>query len=97
MCKEGCCKKGCMGKKISKVLVIVGGLNWGLVGIGMMINKSWNLVNMIFGSMPTLEAIIYILVGASAVMLILCCKCKKCIVGKCGGGYCGSMPAEPKM
>jgi len=96
MCKNGCCKKGCCGKKISKVLLIVGGFNWGLVGLGMLLNKSWNLVNMIFGSMPTVEGIIYLLVGISAVMLIIGCKCKKCSTG-CEGGSCGSMPTEPKM
>lgn len=42
-------------------LVIIGALNWGLVGL-----FGLNLVSMIFGSMG-LENIIYILVGAAAV------------------------------
>jgi uncharacterized membrane protein YuzA (DUF378 family) len=79
--------KGCSPIKIAKWLVIIGGVNWGFVGLGMLIGKSWNLVNMIFGGMPSIEAIIYVLVGVAAVMKIFGCKCKKC--DKCPGGVCG--------
>jgi len=48
---------------LSLALVIIGGLNWGLVGLGMLVNANWNLVNIIFGSVPSLEALIYLLVG----------------------------------
>jgi len=48
---------------ITLALVIVGAINWGLVGAGMLIDANWNLVEMIFGSIPTLEAAIYLLVG----------------------------------
>jgi hypothetical protein len=67
-------------KLIAKVLVIIGGLNWGLVGVGMILGKGsdWNLVNMVFGSMPTIEAVVYILVGVSAVLMMFHCKCKMC-------------------
>ncbi len=51
---------------IALVLVIVGGLNWGLVGI----NRNWNLVNMIFGSITWLESLVYILVGVAALYMI---------------------------
>lgn len=51
----------------SLILVIVGALNWGLVGIGGFINANWNLVNLIFGSIPTLENLIYLLVGLAGV------------------------------
>ena len=85
-CKDGACKGGCMMKKVAKILVIVGGINWGLVGLGMLLGNAggWNVVNMIFGTMPTLEAIIYVLVGVAAVMKIFGCKCKKCMDGTCG-------------
>ncbi|MCX6757655.1 MAG: DUF378 domain-containing protein [Candidatus Nomurabacteria bacterium] len=73
------CKGKCTPSMIAKVLVIIGGINWGLVGLGMLMGKtSWNIVNMILGTMPTLEAIIYLLVGVSAVIMIFGCKCKKC-------------------
>lgn len=48
---------------LTLALVIVGALNWGLVGIGTLIEANWNLVNLIFGSFPTIEAIVYLLVG----------------------------------
>lgn len=45
------------------VLALIGALNWGLIGVG---NSSWNVVNMIFGSVAWLERLVYILVGVSA-------------------------------
>jgi len=48
---------------IALVLVIVGGLNWLLVAFG------YNLVTMIFGSIPYLVATVYVLVGLSAIYL----------------------------
>ena len=97
-CKDGVCKGGCMMSKIAKILVIVGGVNWGLVGLGMLLGKgdAWNVVHMIFGSMATLEGIIYVLVGVAAVMKIFGCKCHKCAGGTCGmdeknGGMGGKM------
>ena len=47
------------------VLVIVGGLNWLLIGL-----FDFNLVAFIFGSIPLLERIVYVLVGLSALYLI---------------------------
>ncbi len=44
------------------VLVIVGGLNWGLVGLA-----NFDLVANIFGTMTVLSRVIYILVGLSAI------------------------------
>ena len=64
---------------IGKILLIIGGINWGLVGIGMFMNANLNVVNLLLGSWPTLEAIVYILVGVAAVMKIFGCKCKKCM------------------
>jgi len=48
---------------IALVLVIVGGLNWGLVAF------NFNLVEMIFGSLPWLVTLVYLLVGVSALYL----------------------------
>lgn len=47
-------------------LVIVGALNWGLVGL-----MDWNLVASLFGAMGIVSRIIYILVGVSAIWLIV--------------------------
>ena len=50
---------------IALVLVIVGALNWGLVGL-----FGFNLVAAIFGEMSVLSRIVYILVGLSSLVLI---------------------------
>ena len=47
---------------IALVLLIIGGLNWGLVGL-----FEFDLVATIFGDMSWLSRVIYILVGLSAV------------------------------
>jgi uncharacterized membrane protein YuzA (DUF378 family) len=51
---------------ITLILVIVGGLNWGLVGLA-----DFNLVSALFGDMSTLSRIVYVLVGLSAVWQIV--------------------------
>lgn len=51
----------------SLVLVIVGGLNWGLVGLGGFMGSNWNVVEMLLGSVPTVENLVYVLVGVAAV------------------------------
>lgn len=85
MCKSNCLGGGCSMSMVAKVLVIVGGVNWGLVGLGMLLGSmsSWNLVNMIFGGVPVVEGIVYLLVGVSAVMMLFGCKCAKCKAGAC--------------
>ncbi len=59
---------------IAFTLVIVGGLNWGLVAL-----LNYNLVDSLVGSLG-LTNLVYILVGASAVWLVLTHKqdCKVC-------------------
>lgn len=52
---------------VSLILVVVGALNWGLFGVGMLIDANWNLVNLVFGTIPTLEAVVYLLVGLAGV------------------------------
>ena len=47
-------------------LVIVGGLNWGLVGL-----FGFDLVAALFGEMSALSRIVYALVGLSAVWQII--------------------------
>ena len=46
--------------KIALVLIIIGSINWGLIGI-----FKFNLVEMIFGDMTVAARIVYILVGIS--------------------------------
>ena len=83
-CKDGACKGGCVMSMIAKILVIVGGVNWGLVGIGMLLGGAdWNVVHMILGGISIVEGIVYLLVGVSAVVMIFGCKCGKCKDGTC--------------
>jgi uncharacterized membrane protein YuzA (DUF378 family) len=66
---------------VAKVLAIVGGLNWGSIGAGRLFGNGggdWNFVSMLLGSMPTLEAVVYVLVGLAALILVFGCRCSKC-------------------
>lgn len=51
--------------KIALVLIIIGAINWGLIGI-----FNFNLVDTIFGTMSIISRIIYILVGVSGLWAI---------------------------
>lgn len=52
-------------EKIALWLTILGGLNWGLIGL-----FDFNLVAAIFGGVSMLTRLIYILVGLSSLWLI---------------------------
>lgn len=93
MC-HGKCASGCSLRKIRKVLLIVGGLNWGLVGIGMFLNTNLNVVNMLLGSWPMIEAIVYILVGLAAILKIVGCRCAKCKAAEASCASCCAAPTE---
>ena len=62
-------------------LVIIGAINWGLVGL-----FGFNLVSYLFSSWSLLERLIYILVGLSGILLAFACSCKKCAESCCGVG-----------
>lgn len=49
---------------VAFALLVVGGVNWGLVGL-----FQFNLVETLLGSMPTVEMVVYVLVGLSAVYI----------------------------
>ena len=72
--------KKCTGGKVGWWLLLVGGLNWGILGLGYFLGYGWdwNVVNMILGQWMWLEALIYLLVGVAAVMALWGCKCKTC-------------------
>jgi uncharacterized membrane protein YuzA (DUF378 family) len=57
---------------IANILVIIGGLNWGLVGL-----LNMNVVEMIFGFMPLLTTVVYVLVGLSALYMLYMLLMKK--------------------
>jgi len=73
--KKACCCPIC---KVTGLLVVVGALNWGLIGL---LNK--NLVSRFLGAGTKAERIVYILIGiAGIVKLVSCFICcpaaKKC-------------------
>ena len=58
-------KMGPMGW-IVVILVIVGGLNWGLVGA-----FNFDLVAAIFGTMSVASRVVYVLVGLAALWMLI--------------------------
>lgn len=52
--------------KIAFLLVIIGGLNWGLVGL-----FNIDIVQAVLGSMPAIQKAVYVLVGVSALFLLV--------------------------
>ena len=74
--------KMCSVHMICWWLLWIGGINWGLVGA-----FNFNLVNVILGSVPVVERVVYVLVGVSAIMMLMKGKCKMCMTaGEMGGG-----------
>jgi uncharacterized protein len=51
---------------VAWILVVVGGLNWGLVGA-----LNFNVVDMLFGVGSTISMVVYILVGLGALWMII--------------------------
>jgi uncharacterized membrane protein YuzA (DUF378 family) len=60
-------------KPVASALVIIGAINWGLIGLGWLIGSgaNWNVVHMLLGSSLQLEALIYVLVGAAGIWGLL--------------------------
>lgn len=59
---------------ITSILLIIGGLNWGLIGLA-----NINVVDMLLGGTGT-DRVIYVLVGVSALFQCFCFKqiCSTC-------------------
>lgn len=70
-------KGTCMICKLVGLLVIIGALNWGLVGA-----FQFNLVTTLVGSIPKAERIVYILVGIAGLLKLVTCF-KACPCGGC--------------
>jgi uncharacterized membrane protein YuzA (DUF378 family) len=73
--------------KVTFVLLVIGGLNWLLVGVF----NGWDIGQIFGGQGAFISRIIYILVGLSAFYEIFTHKknCKAC--------EAGAMPQQPKM
>ena len=82
----------CPGHMAAYWLMWGGAVNWGLVGA-----FKFNLVNTILGGVPTVERIVYVVVGLSALFMLakgMCKGCKACC-GDGKGGSCSSHGAGP--
>lgn len=83
--------KMCPVHMAALAIVLVGALNWGLVGL-----LGFNLVNWLLGSWLLAERVVYVVVGLAAVVMAFACHCKKCseACAKADGACCGE---EKKM
>lgn len=61
---------------VSMILVVVGAVNWGLVGAAMLLGNgaNWNVVNLLLGQWPVVEAVVYVLVGLAGLYSVYSCK-----------------------
>ncbi len=70
---------------VAFILLIIGGINWGLIGF-----FQFNLVTFIFGDLSIVSRVIYAVIGLAAVFAILKCFCK------CGTSCCKTTTPEKK-
>lgn len=65
---------------IAFILVVVGGIQWGLIGLSGFVGGNWDVLGMVLGSMPAVLWTVYILVGLSALWLAITHKgdCRTC-------------------
>lgn len=72
---------------LTMTLMIIGAINWGLVGLGGFLGSDLNVVNMLLGAWPKVEWVVYILVGLSGLYIggvSLMCKGKESCCGTDG-------------
>ena len=88
----------CLVGKIAWVLVLVGALNWGLVGAFQL-----DIVTKLLGSWPLVVRIVFVLVGLAAIVDLMhgvgkckaCCGDAACKGGSCKGGSCSGSSSTP--
>lgn len=73
-----CTGKKCVGYWVSLVLVVVGGLNWGIYGA-----FNYNVVEKLLGAWPMAVKVVYVLVGLAAIMMVVGCRCGTCTTCEC--------------
>jgi hypothetical protein len=58
---------------IAYILVVIGALNWGLVGLNSFsaTDYSWDVVTLILGGVPWLAAVVYLLVALSGLWVLV--------------------------
>ncbi len=68
----------CKTMGLTNILLVIGGINWGLIGVGYFLGNNWNVVNKLIGSWPMVENLVYLLVGIAAIVSLFGCRCKSC-------------------
>ena len=63
--KNACCCPLC---KVAGLLVVIGAINWGLVGA-----LNMNIVSQLLGVGTTGEKVVYILIGVAGILKLLSC------------------------
>ncbi len=72
MCNKSICAQ------IAYWLTVIGGLNWGLYGLGYFFGGNWDVLYLLLGSFPTVLNIVYIVVGLAAIFTIVGCSKSSC-------------------
>ncbi len=74
-------------KQTAFVLLLIGGLNWGLYGL-----SGYDLVDILLGSTPVIARIVYVLIGLATLYIILSkhtlCSCSSCTCDAHDGCEC---------
>ena len=57
---------------VAKWLVVIGGLNWGLEGVGSFMKSNLNVIDLILGKVAggVVANVVYVLVGLSALYML---------------------------
>jgi len=78
-------KKYCTFGSIFYALMVVGAINWGLVGLGWLVGSGadWNVVHALLSKWMTVEGVVYVLVGLGGVWGLI--SYKECCAGMCPG------------
>jgi uncharacterized membrane protein YuzA (DUF378 family) len=79
-------KDGCDYSTAGWWLLVLGGVNWGLVGIGWFMNQDINLLHFALGTWPIVENVAYIVIGIAAGMFVIGCPCQECKACRVGSG-----------
>lgn len=100
VCSNGSCEctchpRGCTASLIAKIFVLVGGISWGLIGLGGFLGTDLNIVHRVFGSVSYVEWGIYVLVGVSSISIIIGCRCSKCTGMKSSSSQVFTEPEVP--
>ncbi len=66
-------------KQSAHIIVLIGGLNWGVYGV-----SGYNVIEVLLGGIPMIANIVYVLVGLSALYMLIqkyaTCSCSKSCV-----------------